>query len=76
MTIYKPLKQLADTAAEYAVKMARHHPVVASASLDNGKVSVPTVQVDVIAVTKDNMRETGIKDGFHPEQEIYGETAK
>jgi D-xylose transport system substrate-binding protein len=72
MTIYKPLKQLAETAAEYAVKMARHRPVVAAASLDNGKISVPTVQVDVIAVTKDNMRETIVKDGFHSEVEIYG----
>jgi len=38
MTIYKPLKQLAETAADYAVKMARRHPVVATSSLNNGKV--------------------------------------
>lgn len=71
MTIYKPLKQLAETAAEYAVKMAQHHPVIATGHLDNGKISVPTVQVDVIAVTKDNMRETVVRDGFHSEKEIY-----
>ena len=76
MTIYKPLKQLADTAAEYAVKMARRRPVVASSSTDNGQGSVPTVQVDVIAVTKDNMKETVIKDGFHSEQEVYRDAAK
>ena len=76
MTIYKPLKQLADTAAEYAVKMARRRPVVASSSTDNGQVSVPTVQVDVIAVTKDNMKDTVIKDGFHSEQEVYRDAAK
>jgi D-xylose transport system substrate-binding protein len=76
MTIYKPLKQLADAAAEYAVKIAQRHPVVASARLDNGKISVPTVQVDVIAVTKNNMTETVVKDGFHSEQEIYGKKAR
>jgi D-xylose transport system substrate-binding protein len=76
MTIYKPLKQLAETAAEYAFKMAKHRPVVASTSLDNGKTFVPTVQVDVIAVTKENMRETVVKDGFHSEQEIYGDNAR
>ena len=72
MTIYKPLKQLAESAAEYAVKMAEHHPVVASARLDNGRISVPTVQVDVIAVTKENMRATVVKDGFHSAKDIYG----
>jgi D-xylose transport system substrate-binding protein len=72
MTIYKPLKQLAENAAVYAVKMAQHHPVVATASLDNGKISVPTVLVDVTTVTRANMRETVIKDGFHSEQEVYG----
>ena len=73
MTIYKPLKQLAETAAEYAVKMAHHRPIIARGSIDNGKVTVPTVQVGVIAVTKQNMRDTVIKDGFHTEQEIYGQ---
>ena len=72
MTIYKPLKQLAEAAAEYAVKMAQRHPVVASASIDNGKISVPTVQMNVIAVTKNNMKETVVKDGFHSMQEVYG----
>ena len=76
MTIYKPLKKLAEAAAEYAFKMAGRHPVIAAASIDNGKTSVPTVQVDVIAVTKENMKETVVKDGFHLEKEIYGETAK
>ena len=76
MTIYKPLKQLAETAADYAVKMARRHPVVATSSLNNGKVDVPTVQVDVIAVTKDNVKETVIKDGFHSMEEVYGAAAK
>jgi D-xylose transport system substrate-binding protein len=71
MTIYKPLKQLAEQAAETAVKMARGKPVVATASLDNGKVKVPTVQVEVVAVTKENIDATVIADGFHPREAIY-----
>lgn len=74
MTIYKPLKQLAEAAAEFAVKMARRHPVVASSRIDNGKIPVPTVLVDVIAVTSANMKETVVKDGFHSANEIYGGT--
>ncbi len=72
MTIYKPLKQLAETAAETAVKMARRQPVVAAASLENGKIQVPTVEVDVIAVTANNLMQTVVKDGFHTKEEIYG----
>jgi D-xylose transport system substrate-binding protein len=75
MTIYKPLQNLADRAAEYAVKLAQHRPVIAAGSYDNGQVQVPTVLLDVIAVTKDNLRETVIKDGFHRAEEIYGNTA-
>ena len=71
MTIYKPLKQLAEQAAECAVRLARHRPVIATASLDNGQVKVPSIFVDVVAVTKENIRDTVVKDGFHPESEIF-----
>jgi D-xylose transport system substrate-binding protein len=72
MTIYKPLKNLADQAAEYAVKLAKRRPVIAKGSYDNGQIEVPTVLLDVISVTKDNLRETVIKDGFHTADEIFG----
>jgi D-xylose transport system substrate-binding protein len=72
MTIYKPLTHLAEKAAEYAVKLAQRRPVIAAGSYDNGQVQVPSVLLDVIAVTKDNLKETVIKDGFHTAEEIYG----
>jgi D-xylose transport system substrate-binding protein len=72
MTIYKPLKKLAEYAAEYAVKLAQRRPVIATGATDNGQVQVPTVQVDVVAVTKDNLKETVVADGFHPAAAIYG----
>jgi D-xylose transport system substrate-binding protein len=71
MTIYKPLKNLADQAAEYAVKLAQRRPVIATGAYDNGQIQVPTVLLDVIAVTKGNLRETVIKDGFHQEGEVF-----
>jgi D-xylose transport system substrate-binding protein len=72
MTVYKPLKNLADRAAEYAVKLAQRRPVIAAGSYDNGQIQVPTVLLEVIAVTKDNLRDTVVKDGFHTAEEIYG----
>ncbi len=71
MTIYKPLKKLAEHAAEFAVKLAQRRPVIATGAYDNGQIQVPTVQVDGVAVTKDNLRETVVVDGFHPADAIY-----
>ncbi len=72
MTIYKPLKLLAGQAAESAVALAKKQPIKTTASYDNGKREVPTVQVDIIAVHKGNIRETVVKDGFHKEAELFG----
>jgi D-xylose transport system substrate-binding protein len=72
MTIYKPLTHLAEQAAAYAVKLAQRRPVIAAGSYDNGQIQVPSVLLDVIAVTKENLRETVIKDGFHSAEEVYG----
>jgi D-xylose transport system substrate-binding protein len=71
MTIYKPLSLLADQAADLAVKLARRQPVVAKGELHNGKVNVPSVLLDVLAVTKGNIDETVIKDAFHPREAVY-----
>lgn len=71
MTIYKPLKMLAEQSAEIAVKLAAGKPVIARGSCDNGKIAVPTIEVDIVAVDKDNLRETVIKDGFHKEGDLF-----
>lgn len=72
MTIYKPLKLLAEKAAEVSVELARKQPVKLSGATPNGKRDVPTLQVDVIAVHKDNLRDTVVKDGFHKEADVFG----
>jgi D-xylose transport system substrate-binding protein len=71
MTIYKPLKELASKAAEAAVTLARRRPLVAKAELDNGKVKVPSIFLEVISVTKDNLRDTVIRDGFLKEADVF-----
>jgi D-xylose transport system substrate-binding protein len=74
MTIYKPLSQLAKQAAEVALKMAKGKPVVAPGKINNGKSGVPAILLDVVVVTKDNMMDTVIKDGFHKAVEVYSGT--
>ena len=72
MSIYKPVQALASRAAEVAVALATGKPVVAKAEINNGKREVPTILLDVVTVTKDNVDSTVVKDGFHTRQEIYG----
>lgn len=71
MTIYKPLKNLASTAAELAVKMAKGQVIVAREELDNGKVKVPSIFLKVHVVDRDSMDSTVIADGFHQREAIY-----
>lgn len=72
MTIYKPLTQLASQAAEVAVKLARRQPIVARAELDNGRMKVPSVFLDVVSVTRENLLDTVVKDGFHKQEALFG----
>jgi D-xylose transport system substrate-binding protein len=74
MTIYKPLKKMADEAATAAYNMAVGKPVIASGMVNNGKVDVPTLYNPVYAVTKETMKATVVKDGFLKESDIYGGT--
>lgn len=73
MTIYKPIESLASHAARVAVKMAKGKPVIASGGVDNGMKLVPAILLDVVVVTDKNMKETVIADGFHLEEEVYGD---
>ena len=72
MSIYKPLKLLAEQAAEAAVALAKKQSIKTTGVTANGKRDVPTVQVDIVAVHKENMRDTVVKDGFHKEEELFG----
>lgn len=70
MTVYKPVKKLAETAAEVAADMAKLKPVPTNGSYDNGAIQVPAIQVDIVAVQKENMLDTVVKDGFHKEEAL------
>lgn len=70
-TVYKPIKVLAEGAAKLAVDMVKGKKIQYTHTIHDGKYSVPTIQYDPILVTKDNMVETVIKDGFHTMEEVY-----
>jgi D-xylose transport system substrate-binding protein len=68
MTVYKAIKAEAKAAAEVAMLLARGETdkvkAAANASVDNGAGSVPSVLLEPVAVTVDNIRETVLADGF------------
>ena len=72
-TIYLAIKQQAETSAEIAVAAAQGKDApadVVDAEVDNGAKQVPSVLLSPIAVTKDNINDTVIKDGFLTVDEI------
>jgi D-xylose transport system substrate-binding protein len=71
VTVYKPIQKLAEVAAEQAVKAARGEAMDAvSETMRNGEFDVPTLFLEPIAVTKENLMETVVADGFHSEADI------
>ena len=64
MTVYKPLALQAKLAAEAAVNLASGLPVKNTASFPNGSKTVQALFLTPIIVTKDNIKQTVIKDGF------------
>ena len=71
MTIYKPLKALAERAATAAVALARSKPVFVPAEVDNGKVRVPAILMDVFTVTRETLEQTVVRDGFHRREDVF-----
>ena len=72
-TIYLAIKQQAETSAQLAVAAAQGKmdpDGLAKDKVDNGAKQVDSVLLDPIAVTKDNIQDTVIKDGFLTTDEI------
>jgi len=71
MTIYKPIKPLADSAVDSAIKLAHGEALNAPDKVNNGKVDVPSILQEPQAVDKANLDATIIKDGYHKCEDVY-----
>lgn len=74
-TIYKPIDRLALKAAGFAVMLAKGESVPTDATIDDGSGQVPYVRLEPILVTKELLKATVIKDGFHAESDVYRNVA-
>ena len=70
MTVYKPIAQLANTAAEIAVELGNGQQPKSDAELNNGLKPVPSRLLTPIEVNKNNIDDTVIKDGFHKKSDL------
>ncbi|MFG2759063.1 substrate-binding domain-containing protein [Streptomyces wuyuanensis] len=73
MSVYKPYAPEAAAAAEMAVALAKGQSLdaIATAKVDSPTTKgVPSVLVPVVSLTKDNIKDTVVKDGVYTAAEI------
>src|SRR6185369_2095400 len=63
MTIYKPIKPLAQLGGEIAMKLAKGEKIEGTTKLKFGNIEVASILLDPSVVDKSNYKETVVKDG-------------
>lgn len=76
-TIYKPITQLAEVAAECAVHLARKENISESRfrirPINNGYADIPAIWLEPTHVNKYNLDKVIIESGFHSAASVYKE---
>ena len=75
-TVYKPIVELARTAAEISVRVARGEKIQSLSnlkSIDNKFAEIPAILLKPVLVTKSNVDDVIIDSGFHTYGEVYME---
>jgi D-xylose transport system substrate-binding protein len=70
MTVYKAVKKEADAAATLAIALAKGQTPQTNGTVDNKGPKTPSVLLTPVAVTKANIKDTVIKDGFLKRSDI------
>jgi len=73
MTVYKAIKKEADAAAKLAISLSKGTQPPAglvNGQSDDGTRQVPSVLLTPVAVTKDNIKDTVLADGFVKREEL------
>jgi D-xylose transport system substrate-binding protein len=70
MTIYLNIRQQAEKAAEAAVALAKGQTPDAPTKTNNGTADIPSVLLEPTPVSKENIKDTIVKDGFYTVAQI------
>ena len=84
VTVYKPVRQLATVSAKIAFDLAKKEKpedIIKNLGfkvnyIDNGFKKVPTILLDPVFVTKENMYQTVVKDGWQTLDRVYTNVPK
>ena len=78
MTVYKSVDKEAQTAAKFAVALAKGEDITDTASdlhteetISDGQYDIPYYPLEPAAVTRENMDEVIIEGGFHQREDVY-----
>ncbi len=72
MTVYKPLKLIASTAAQMAVDLAKGTKPAYTSTMSNGKKDVSTILLTPFSLTKANISRL-VTDGYFTQAQINGQ---
>jgi D-xylose transport system substrate-binding protein len=70
MTVYLNIRSQAEKAAELAVALGKGEHPAAPTKVNNGTADIPAVLLDPEVVTKQNIKDTIVKDGFYTGAQI------
>ena len=78
MTVYKSVDKEAQTAAKFAVALAKGEDITDTSSdlhteetISDGQYDIPYYPLEPAAVTRENMDEVIIEGGFHQREDVY-----
>jgi D-xylose transport system substrate-binding protein len=70
MTVYKPIAPLAKRAVDAALALARKEKSASTSTVSAGANTVPAILLQPVAVDRDNVGKTVIKDGFQSKERL------
>ena len=76
MTIYNPIRPLAFSAVDSAIKLAHGEKIEAKDKINNGKIDVPSILFEPMILDKNSIMSTVIKDGYHKLEDVYKNVPK
>ena len=71
LTVYKPIDKLVEKTVELCTKLVNGETIKSDGMINDGTYDVPYIYIGVEEVTKDNIDDTVIKDGFHLYEDVY-----
>jgi D-xylose transport system substrate-binding protein len=71
LTVYKPIENLVEKTVEVCLRLVNGEKIKSQGTINDGTYEVPYIFIEVQAVTKDNIDDTVIKDGFHLKEDVY-----